>query len=229
MKERRQNRMNPQVFRAASTGNLSFFWNLKNPNDETHLELTTEKNTILHVALQFKKFKAAKKIVDLRPMLAYERNSRGNTPLHVAARVGDSSIVKLLINRPTNLDVETGDGRQQLLRMVNQDGDTALLVAVRYGNFKVVKELIKKKDPTEAAELAKHVNKKGESALFLAVDGEHYDMAYYILSVAPNCSYVGRHGMNILHAVVLQTTSNCKWLDPACSLNISLSILFYVY
>ncbi|KAK7809546.1 protein accelerated cell death 6, partial [Quercus suber] len=97
--EGRQNRMKPEVFRAASTGNLSFFEKLTKPNDETLLEVTTEKNTILHVALQFKKFKVVKKIVNLSPMLAYERNSKGNTPLHVAAKVGDSSIVKRLINR----------------------------------------------------------------------------------------------------------------------------------
>ena len=98
--------------------------------------------------------------------------------------------------------------------MVNQDGDTALHVAVRYGNFEVVKELIKEKDP---AELAKYVNNAGESVLFIAVDREHYNIASHILSNALDCSYVGKHSMNVLHAVVLQTTSDCKWLDPACS------------
>ena len=99
--------------------------------------------------------------------------------------------------------------------MVNQDGDTALHVAVRYENdgFVIVEELIK-----EDQELAKYVNNAGESALFLAVDRQHYEMASLILRNAPDCSYAGRHGMNVLHALVIHTSS-CKCCS-ICSLNI---------
>ena len=57
--------MNPKVFRAASTGDLSFFENLTDPNgsNSTLLQVTIEKNSVLHVALQFKQFEAAEKIV----------------------------------------------------------------------------------------------------------------------------------------------------------------------
>ena len=206
MEEGRQQRMNPEVFRAASIGDSGFFENLTDPNSSTFLQVTIGKNTVLHVALQFKNFEAAKNIVNLSPRLVYETNSKGNTPLHVAASVGDSSMVKLLIDQAKKLDVETG-GQQQLLSMVNQDGDTALHVAVRYGNFEVVKELINKNDP---AELAKQANNAGESALFLAVDRQHYDMASYILSAAPDCSYAGRHGMNVLHALVILLLENMR-------------------
>ena len=198
--------MNPEVFRDASSSCSSFFEKLIDPNSSTLLEVTVEKNTVLHVALQFKKFVAVENIVNLNPSLVYEKNSKGNTPLHVAARVGDSSMVKLLIDQAKDqLDVETG-GRQQLLSMMNEDGDTALHVAVRYGNFDVVKELINENDP---AELAMQINKAGESALFLAVDSQDDKIASHILSAAPDCSYAGRDGMNVLHALVLRT-SCCK-------------------
>ena len=199
--------MNPQVFKAASSDDSSFFENLagSDPNSSTLLQVTIEKNTVLHVALQFKKIEAAKKIVNLSPTLVLKTNSKGNTPLHVAARVGDFSMVKLLMDQAKKVDPVTG-GRRQLLRMVNQDGDTALHVAVRYGNFDVVKELIIENDP---AELPMLVNKAKESALFLAVDRQDYNMASYILSATPDCSYAGRHGMNVLHALVLHT-SCCK-------------------
>ena len=108
MEEGRQQGMNPEVFRAASIGDSGFFENLTDPNGSTLLQVTIEKNTVLHVALQFKKFEAVKKIVNLSPSLLYETNSKGNTPLHVAARVRDSSMVKLLIDQAKNLDVETG-------------------------------------------------------------------------------------------------------------------------
>ena len=205
MEEGWQNRMNPQVFQHASSMDSSFFEKLADSNSSTLLQVTIGKNTVLHVALQFKNFEAAKKIVNLRPSLVYETNSKGNTPLHVAATIGDISMVKLLIDQAKNLDVETGS-RQQLLSMVNQDGDTALHVAVRYGHFDVVKELINENDP---AKLAMQVNKAGESALFLAVDRQHYNMASHILSAAPVCSYAGRQGMNVLHALVIHT-SICK-------------------
>ena len=207
IEEKRQYKMNPEVFKAASSGNSSFFQNLagSDPNSSTFLQVTIKKNTVLHVALQFKELEAAKNIVNLCPSLVLKKNSKDNTPLHVAARAGTSSMVKLLIEQAKNQDVET-DGRQHLLSMVNQDGDTALHVAVRYGNFDVVKELINENDP---AELAKHVNNAGESALFLAVDRQDYDMASHILDNAPDCSYAGRHGMNVLHALVIHT-SICK-------------------
>ena len=198
---------------AASSGDSSFFAKFAESNSSNLLQVTIEKNTVLHVALQFKNIKAAENIVNLSPTLVYETNSKGNTPLHIAARVGDIKMVELLIDQAKKLDVETG-GRQQLLSMVNLDGDTALHVAVRYDNdeeFKIVKELIK-----EDQELAKYVNKAGESALFLAVDREHYNMASHILSNAPDCSYDGRHGMNAFHALVLHTSCcKCCSIQPA--------------
>ena len=195
--------MNPIVFRAASTGDLSFF---EENSNSTLLQVTVEKNTVLHVALQFKQFDAAEKILNLMPSLVLRTNAKGNTPLHVAAMVGASSLVKILIQKAKDeRDVEAGG--QQLLRMVNQDGETALHVAVRYekDKFVIVEELIK-----EDQELAKYVNNAGESALFLAVDRQHYEMALKILSNAPDCSYAGRHGMNVLHALVIHTSS-CKF------------------
>ena len=49
--------MNPVVYRAASTGDSSFFESMTDPNSSTLLQVTIEKNTVLHLALQFKKKK----------------------------------------------------------------------------------------------------------------------------------------------------------------------------
>ncbi|KAF3947067.1 hypothetical protein CMV_026748 [Castanea mollissima] len=197
MEEGRQYRMDPEVFRAASTGNLSFF---EKASNSKLLEVTPEKNTVLHVALQFNQFAVAEKIVSLCPSLVSKKNSKDNTPLHVASRAGTSSIVKLLIDKAKKEDVEASGSQQELLSMVNQDRDTALHVAVRYCNFEVVKELINKKDPADL------VNKAGESALFLAVERRHYDIASHILKKAQTCSYAGRDDMNVLHALAFCTS-----------------------
>ena len=205
--------MNPDVYRAASTGDSNFFETLADPSS-TLIQVTIEKNTVLHVALQFEQFHVVEELVRLCPSLVYEKNSKGNTPLHVAARRVGTSTVKLIIQKAKDQRDVEADG-QQLLSMVNEDGDTALQVAVRYDNddeFEIVKELMK-----ENPNLAKHVNNAGESALFLAVDRENYKMARHILSAAPdNCSYAGRHGMNVLHALVLHTSCcKCCSIQPA--------------
>ena len=189
--------MNPDLYHAASSGDLSFFERLT--NSETLVDVTIEKSTVLHVAVQCNHPQVAQKIVELLPSLLYQTNSKGDTPLHVAARVGSNSIIKLLLEHIKSLDVEIGG--QKILSMVNLVKDTALHVAVQYGKSKVVEELIKE-DP----ELAMFINNAGESALFLAVDRKLYEIASQMLSAAPKCSFAGRDGMNVLHAIAIRSS-----------------------
>ena len=193
--------MDPKLYLATSTGDSSFFERMT-ASDSTLLQVTIEKKNVLHIAVQFKKYEVAEKIVCLSQCLAKQTNSKDNTPLHVVAKVGNPQIVRFLIDHAEDRDVETG--APQFLSMVNLQGDIALHIAVQYGNFEVVKELIKE-DP----KLAICVNKAGESILFLAVDTDLYNIASHILSATPECSCAGRHDMNVLHALVIQTSS-CK-------------------
>ena len=197
--------MNPQLYRAASSDDLSFFERLE--NSETLADVTTEKSTVLHVAVQCNHLQVAQKIVELRPSLLYQTNSKGNTPLHVAARVGSHSMVKFLVEHTKSLDVEAGG--QKILSMVNLVKDTALHVAVRYGKSEVVEELING-DP----ELGMFTNSAGESALFLAVDRELYKIASQILSAASECSFAGRDGMNVLHAIAIRSSRKSLFSPP---------------
>ena len=132
--------MDRQLFLAASNGDLQFFEKLTDPISSTLLQVTTEKNTVLHVALQYKKFELAEKIVILSPRLVYEKNSKGKIPRYVAAMVGTSSLVRLLIDQAKKLDIELGGG--QLLGMLNIYGDTTLHVVVQYRKSEIVKVLI---------------------------------------------------------------------------------------
>ncbi|KAK7817067.1 hypothetical protein CFP56_043275 [Quercus suber] len=78
-------------------------------------------------------------------------------------------------------------------------------VAVRYCNFEVVKELINEKDPADL------VNKAGESALFLAVERQLYDIAYHILKKSSNMLLCWKDDMNVLHALAF-----CTRYDKRC-------------
>ena len=82
------------MYLAASMGDSSFFERMKASNS-TLLQVKTEKNNVLQIAVQFKQYEVAEKIVCLSRCLAKQTNSKDNTPLHVAAKVGNPQMVRL--------------------------------------------------------------------------------------------------------------------------------------
>ncbi|KAF4379930.1 hypothetical protein G4B88_029922 [Cannabis sativa] len=136
-------------------------------------------------------------LLRLHSVLSYKPNNKGDTPLHVAARLGNESFAMVLIDHarePCHINDYTS-----LLKKVNHVGNTALHEAVLNGHFKIVERLIDE-DPT----LTNLVNNAGESPLFLAVDRGFYDIASIILDTFPICSLLGRKGMNFMHAAVIR-------------------------
>jgi len=63
---------------------------------------------------------------------------RDDTPLHLAARVGNLELALKIIS-----NVSEDKELKQLLSKVNHSGETALYVAAEYGNLELVKEMIK--------------------------------------------------------------------------------------
>ncbi|XP_030958766.1 ankyrin repeat-containing protein At5g02620-like [Quercus lobata] len=171
-------------------------------------KVTWERNTVLHLAVNFENKVIAEKILESDQRLLYKTNNKGDTALHIAARFGYMEMVELLI-KYRKQDVEQG---MNLLRKQNSEEDTALHVAVRKGEKKNVKLLIDE-DPT----LALMTNKAEESPLFLAVDREFYDIALEILKLE-KCSPEGRKNMNALHAAVIRTY---KYKEGMSALHIS--------
>eukprot|EP00258_Populus_trichocarpa_P033106 XP_024449125.1 ankyrin repeat-containing protein At5g02620 [Populus trichocarpa] len=83
------------------------------------------------------------------PPMLFQANKKGEILLHLAARYGHSSVVKVLIDRaearPT--DPESGvTEAKKMLRMTNVEQDTALHVAARNRRSHVV-EILTKEDP----------------------------------------------------------------------------------
>nr|XP_048326013.1 ankyrin repeat-containing protein NPR4-like [Ziziphus jujuba var. spinosa] len=118
----------------------------------------------------------------------YEKNEKGNTALHVAAKFGHLEFVRILIRASKAADVE---GERKLLTMVNEQRETALHEAIRHNHLDIVKLLI-----DEEPELVSLTNHEGEFALFMAVDRCFYPVALPILE-KNNCSFDGRNGMNV--------------------------------
>ncbi|KAG7970146.1 hypothetical protein I3843_07G067500 [Carya illinoinensis] len=163
-----------ELYKAAAKGDLPVFDRITSNKDleepwDILKPITDEIDSILHVATKFQQEKFAEKLIDMNESLVDLKNEE-DTPLHIAARVGCSSITKLLIDRSKSCIIE----------MANIYKDTALHDAVRNGHQSVVELLLSEK-PT----LAMIMNEAGESPLFLAVDRNNYDIADYILQNAP--------------------------------------------
>ncbi|KAL0005495.1 hypothetical protein SO802_013056 [Lithocarpus litseifolius] len=140
-------------------------------------EVTSTKNTILHVAAKSGNKKIAKKIIDLDPSLLHERNSK---------------VWGIRKSQRQHTTVP-------LLMITNESNETALHGAVRNGHNEIVKKLIEK-----CPSLTSLRNKHGESPLFIAVDRGFFDIATQILDIGECCEYKGSKGMNILHAAAIR-------------------------
>ncbi|CAN0859644.1 Protein ACCELERATED CELL DEATH 6 [Linum grandiflorum] len=176
------------------------------------------KNTILHIAARCGGINIAEKIIGFFPGLLHQTNSKGDSPLHVAARLGRLEMIQLLVNCAKLVEVEVG---KELLRMENLVKDTALHVALRNGHFEVVNLLI-----SEDPELTLVLNSLGESSLFLAVDRKFYKIAQHIIETVPSCYHGGRCAMNVLHAAIIRADKRFVVTDAMASIMNFCSIVF---
>uniref|UniRef100_I1QY95 Uncharacterized protein n=3 Tax=Oryza glaberrima TaxID=4538 RepID=I1QY95_ORYGL len=123
------------------------------------LEVTGERNTILHVAAEKGHGEVIQELYHrfIRDnSLLFRRNSALDTPLHCAARAGHAGTVTILVNL-------TQDCEENILGCQNTAGDTALHLAARHGHGATVEALV------AARAKATELNKAGVSPLYLAV------------------------------------------------------------
>lgn len=175
--------MKPDLYTAAIIGDVGHLQNLT-PEEKLELpsQLAPNRNTVLHVATQFRQQKFAEAVAKAFPTLLWQRNAAGDAPLHVAAR---EDLVDL---------VELFTGFEEMdVRMVNWDGDTALHCAARVGNLKIVKKLV-----AAAPELCRMENNGGESALYLAAAAGYWEVPPVIIQHA-EASCKGANGLTALH------------------------------
>ncbi|OEL30660.1 hypothetical protein BAE44_0008325 [Dichanthelium oligosanthes] len=122
------------------------------------LEVTAERNTVLHVAAEQGHDELIREL-NLRfrePGLLSRQNSALDTPLHCAARAGHVRAVTVLVQLAQ-------DCGESILGCKNEAGDTALHLAARYGHGTVVEVLV-----WAAEGPAAELNGDGVSPLYLA-------------------------------------------------------------
>ncbi|KAF8010238.1 hypothetical protein BT93_J1006 [Corymbia citriodora subsp. variegata] len=197
--------MNPKVYEAAKSRDFDSLEAIILGNGEDNFHQTTPKaNNILHVAAQYKQVNFIKHLLrcPLGPSLLWQGNYRGDTPLHLAAKVGSQHSVRLFISLAKSLHwvVENGqvDACKELLQKPNSHKDTTLHYALIGGHYWVVKLLIEE-DP----QLCNITNVADESPLYVAAERGLFHIINLILGAfSVSSSHKGPQGLTAVHATM---------------------------
>ncbi|KAJ8629798.1 hypothetical protein MRB53_023121 [Persea americana] len=167
--------------------------------------LTPQQNTALHIAVSFQKEGLARKITKSCPPLLYKSNSKGDIPLHIAAKAGHLDLAKLLtMEAPGDLEERTSQRVPgAMLRKTNLEGNTPLHEALKMGHEEISLFLL---DLVEGGELGGIVNCAEESPLYLAVAASLKPVVLKLLD-RPDCSIKGPDGQTPLHIAVINGRS----------------------
>ena len=205
------------MYFAAKQGDVPYLIS-KTPTVNLSSFLTPKKNTILHIAVRFLRLEFAEEVLRSDRSLLFQPNSKGDTPLHVAARYGHIETVRLLVSNckeqqrlhQQQWDLESGGLMQnnnipvtaEWTRATNSDGNTALHEALMTKNLDVALMLLEE-DPGSASS----ENNAMESPLYLSASLGFYDMVRGIFALAAGMtttiSLRGRNGQTPLHAIAM--------------------------
>ncbi|XP_059650922.1 ankyrin repeat-containing protein At5g02620-like [Cornus florida] len=194
--------MDPVLYNAAKEGNADI---LIQRVDQLEVQVTPNKNTVLHIAAQFGQTQCVKEILhNCGQSLLCSLNVRGETCLHISAREGHTATVQALIDYAKSFE---GDPRswstratKDMLRMRNVEDETALYEAVRNNHLDVVTILI-----AEDPKFLHPPNKAKETPLYLAAQGCHLSILSKILdNMIISQAYIGQNGIefNILENII---------------------------
>ena len=200
--------MEPVYYNGAAEGKIKVFKDIRKPLNQL---LTPNRNTVLHIHLanSIKRSEDSKssktfveEILTKCPLLLWQANVKGETPLHIAARYGHAAILDVLIGRAKALqqDLEIGfDERVKgMLEMTNNEKDTALHEAVRGNHLKVVKRLIE-----VGPDFSYSRNDAGETPLYIAIERNYGNVALHILDKCKSPAHDGPLGRTTLHAAAI--------------------------
>ncbi|KAK8509520.1 hypothetical protein V6N12_001525 [Hibiscus sabdariffa] len=146
-------------------------------------------------------------ILNKCPALLLQANAQGQTPLHIAARYGDSDVVRILIAsraKASGEDIEQQETAleavRRMLRKTDRESNTALHVAVQCGHPRVVGELLEFEDPG----FSYPVNRSQETPLYIAARRGHRRSLSILLCKLNSAAHGGGpHGRTALHAAAM--------------------------
>ncbi|GAB4837337.1 hypothetical protein Ancab_039581 [Ancistrocladus abbreviatus] len=150
--------------------------------------------TKLHVAAREGFVETILEILNRNEDLIASEDSKGDLPLHVAARAGRlNAVVTLALFMKQFVKPELSIGK------ANMEGNTALHLAIQNGHEMVAWFLIQKEPDTSFS-----LNKEGISPLYLAIEARFRDLARYILSKIASTNYLDQTSpkKSVVHAAI---------------------------
>ncbi|XP_034690194.1 uncharacterized protein LOC117917862 isoform X1 [Vitis riparia] len=169
-------------------------------------KITEGGDTPLHIAVRDHQEWVVEKMVELVRTHSQQsedvlksKNKKGNTPLHLAASIGNVSMCQCFTKE-----------RNDLVGICNEDGENPLFLAARHGKIKAFICLLDKAwEPDLASSVNIHRrNKKGETILHCAIAGGHFELAFLIIKRYKDLgSSRDEKGVSPLHLLASQPTA----------------------
>ncbi|KAL9441593.1 hypothetical protein AB3S75_020150 [Citrus x aurantiifolia] len=157
-------------------------------------------NTVLHMAIRFRNHKVIPEILRRQDSLLRKNNWKGETPLHIAARVGDPTIVSTILKYVPAITNGTESEPESLLRITDDEGNTPLHNAVRIKHENVVRMLVKK----DRIPLG-YLNNAEQTPLSIAIDSSLTDIAFFIIDQRPeSLNHRLPEELTLLHSAVMR-------------------------
>ncbi|KAF5812973.1 putative ankyrin repeat-containing domain, PGG domain, ankyrin repeat-containing domain superfamily [Helianthus annuus] len=156
-------------------------------------------NTILHVAVELGHNYLAEKLLEfLKDGEVIEKeNLKGLTALHVAARVGNTDAVQLLVQK-----------RKELLEIQHSDEERELLrIAFKYGKPSTCAYLLRCAPPSDTSTFT---DLHQQYALRTAIITKQYDLAETLLNKFPDCALDDE---NVLMALTITFPTDLSFME----------------
>ncbi|XP_054809723.1 uncharacterized protein LOC129311423 isoform X2 [Prosopis cineraria] len=157
-------------------------------------QVSSEGNTVLHMAANHGKEEILELLATHVPQLMTMRNNKGDTALHIVARNGYIFSISILVNcyKKHFENKLKKENEEALWRMRNEDGNTALHEAVM-ANSSTVEAMVGLLFE-EDKNVAYFQNKEGKSPLYLAINQNRNDEVARLLLQAPFLNKENRQG-----------------------------------
>ncbi|VYS62656.1 unnamed protein product [Arabidopsis thaliana] len=183
-------RMTPEVFSKISDGNKECLEKLRSRGISVARIKSNTGDSILHLAVTWGHLELVKEIVCECPRLLLEQNSSGQTPLHVAAHSGHTTIVEAFVALVTFSSARLCNEESERMNpyvLKDKDGNTALYYAIEGHYFEMAVCLVNANQ--DAPFLG---NKYGVSSLFVAINTGDVSLVKAILKIIGNKDLKGK-------------------------------------
>ncbi|WJZ91403.1 hypothetical protein VitviT2T_010479 [Vitis vinifera] len=166
-------------------------------------KITTSGETALHIAISDCKEDVVEKLLETVIGISADvlriQNAKGNTPLHLAASIGNVSMCRTIAGR-----------YPEALRVRNEELETPLFLAARHGKIKVFFCLLEASTVAriERENYLPYRNKKSETVLHCAITGGHFKLAFLIIQLYEDLvNLIDEKGFSPLHLLADKPTA----------------------